>query len=90
MKIHGVKRIWAPPFYLRFKKHFCPICNEPLIPIKISKIVNSESKEAQEYDFSSSDGYMLGNIKFIWNEFKCKSCNRNFSISEIKYAESRK
>ena len=90
MKTHGVKRIWANPFYLRIKKHFCPICNEQLSPIKVSKLVNSASKEAKEYDFSSSDGYMLGNIKFIWSEFRCKSCNKDYTVSEIKEMEKRK
>jgi hypothetical protein len=89
MKVDGIKRIWANPFYLRFKKHFCPICNELLSPIKVSNVVNSESKEAKEFDFALSDGYMIGNIKFIWNEFSCKTCNKNYSVNEIKKTEKR-
>ena len=30
MKIHGVKREWSNPFWVQFKKHDCPVCNDPL------------------------------------------------------------
>ena len=76
MKIHGVKREWSRPFWVRFKKHHCPACNALLTTIKVSKVVNSKSEEAKNFDFSSGDTYMVGNIKFIWTEFQCNVCNK--------------
>ena len=51
MKIHGVKREWSRPFWVRFKKHHCPACNALLTTIKVSKIVNSKSEEAKNFGF---------------------------------------
>ena len=84
MKVHHVKRIWSRPLFVKWGKHFCPVCGEDLQKIKISKIVNSQSEEAKDYDFSSAgNGYMIGNVKFIWTEFACAHCNRNYSVNEI-------
>ena len=33
MKIHGIKREWLRPFWIRFKKHHCPACNGLLTTI---------------------------------------------------------
>ncbi len=89
MKVHHVKRIWSRPFFMKWGKHFCPNCDEKLQKLKISKIVNSQSEEAKDYDFSSpgGDGYMIGNVKFIWTEFYCGKCDKNFSINSIYQAE---
>lgn len=89
MKIHHVKRSWSRPFFMSFKKHYCPVCGEALQKIKVSKIVNSKSEEAKNFDFSSScgDGFMAGDVKFIWTEFNCSKCNRNYSINEIHKIE---
>ena len=84
MKATNVKRSWKRPFFVNFKKHHCPVCNGELKKIQVSKIVNSQSEEAKDFDFSSSgEGYMIGNVKFIWTEFTCGSCNRNYSVNEI-------
>lgn len=85
MKVHHVKCIWSRPLLMKLGKHFCPACGEKLQRVKISKIVNSKSEEAKDYDFSSFDGdtYMIGNVKFIWTEFSCSKCRKNFSINDI-------
>ncbi len=90
MKIHHVKRIWSRPFFVKFKKHYCPACGEELKKQKVSKIVNSKSDEAKNYDFSSFDSYMIGNVKFIWKEFVCLMCNTSYSVDEIYQAEKAK
>lgn len=89
MKIHHVKRIWTRPLWMNWKKHFCPACGELLRKTKISKIVNSQSEEAGSYDFSSpgGDGYMVGNVKFIWTAFSCGKCGKRYSVNEIYQAE---
>ena len=89
MKVHHVKRIWSRPLFTKWGKHYCPVCGEELKKIKGSKIVNPQSEEAKNFDFSSygGDGYMNGNVKFIWTEFFCSKCRKNYSINEIYQAE---
>ena len=89
LKIHGVKREWSRPFWVRFKKHYCPSCMNLLTTTKVSKIVNSNSKEAKDYDFSSGDTYMIGNIKYIWTEFLCTACGKTYSLQEIRENEKK-
>ena len=89
MKIHGVKREWANPFWVRFKKHHCPICNGLLTVTKVSKVVNSSSEEAKDYDFSSADTHMIGNVKFIQTAFHCNACDKVFSTQEIRTNENK-
>ena len=89
MKIHGVKREWSNPFWVRFKKHHCPVCNGLLTVTKVSKVVNSSSEEAKDYDFSSADTYMCGNIRFIRTAFHCTACNKVFSTQEIRTNEKK-
>ena len=89
LKIHGVKREWSRPFWVRFKKHYCPTCMNLLTTTKVSKIVNSNSEEAKDYDFSSGDTYMIGNIKFIWTEFLCAACGKTYSLQEIRENEKK-
>ncbi len=64
MKIHGIKREWRNPIFC-LKKHDCPICGRLLRKVKISKVVNSNSEEAKDFDFSNGDTYLTGNIKFV-------------------------
>ena len=89
LRIHGVKREWSRPFWVRFKKHYCPTCMNLLTTTKVSKIVNSNSEEAKDYDFSSGDTYMIGNIKFIWTEFLCAACGKTYSLQEIRENEKK-
>ena len=90
MKIHGVKRECSNPFWVRFKKHYCPICTGLLTVTKVSKVVNSSSEEAKDYDFSSADTHMIGNVKFIQTAFHCAACDKAFSIREIREIERSK
>ena len=83
LKIHGVKREWSRPFWVRCKKHYCPTCKSLLTAAKRSKIVNSKSEEAKNYDFSFGDTFLAGNIKFIWTEFLCATCDTIYSLREI-------
>lgn len=83
MKIHGVKREWSHPIFC-MKKHYCPYCNGRLEKTITETIVNSESEEAKNYDFSNGDGFMVGNIKFIRTVFRCNKCEKTYSIKEVK------
>jgi len=85
MRYTGVSRVFYGPFYVNCIKHYCPNCNELLHKITVSKIVNSRSPEAK--DFSFGDTYLVGNVKFIWTEFKCPICGFQTSIRELKRFE---
>jgi uncharacterized protein YbaR (Trm112 family) len=86
MKAHGVKREWSSPIFC-LKTHYCPCCNERLEKTKTETIVNSALEEAKNYDFSSGDTFMIGNIKFIRTAFRCNKCDKTYSIDELKKAE---
>lgn len=90
MKYQHIRRIFKSPIYVNMKKHYCPNCNSLLNKIKVSKIVNSKSPEAKNFDFATLDGFMIGNVKFIWTEFKCPQCGKQISIEEMKRIEKGK
>ena len=87
MRYTNIKRTFKSPFYVNFKNHFCPDCNEKLSKVKVSRIVNSKSEEAKDFNFHFVEGYMIGNVKFIWTEFQCPNCNRQITIDEMKQIE---
>ena len=87
MKYRHIQRIYKNPFYVNFKKHYCPDCGKKLAKTKVSRIVNSNSPEADDFDFHAQDTYMIGNVKFIWTEFQCSACKKNFTIDEMKQIE---
>ena len=67
----------------RIGKHYCPYCNN-LLHVRIkTHIVNSESEEANNFDFHTFGGNMIGNIKFNWDVFYCEYCNVEFAIRDI-------
>ena len=69
------------------KKHYCPACRTKLTLIKTSKIVNSKSPEAKNYDFTLGDSFMVGDVEFIWKEFYCPTCKKRISIDEMRRIE---
>ena len=86
MKIHGYKKEWQSPFWVNLRNHFCPDCDETVNVTTESKVVNSKSPEAKNYDFSDACGEtnLVGNIKFTWTVFECPVCKRRFTVSEMK------
>ncbi len=84
--INGKKYFNNDVFYL-MKKHHCPVCNILLKKVKVSRVVNSKSSEAKNFDFSGVDGWMWENIKFIWKEFACPNCKRHITVKEMKEIE---
>ncbi len=84
-KLNGYKFNCDHAFYVYLKKHYCSACGSKLMRKKISKIINSQSPEAENYDFSDVDGYCIkGNIKFTHIEFYCNQCNKHYTIKEAK------
>lgn len=74
-------------FLCKLKKHYCPNCGVALEKIKISKIVNPKSEEARNFEFEFGESFMIGNVRFIWNEFQCPVCKKIISIDEMKRIE---
>ena len=87
--ISGVKHINSHPFFF-LKKHYCPKCNEKLKVVKEFKIINSNSAEAKNYDFSMVDTYLSGDVKFIFKKLECTKCKVRFSAEEIINAKNRR
>lgn len=89
--IHGKKSSNNDIVFISLVKHDCPHCKNRLKTIKVTKIVNSNSPEAKEYDFNFSRGprnlVVTGDVKFTWKEFQCKKCNKNFTVQEIRNIE---
>lgn len=87
--IHGkIIRYDCSWFYLR-RRHFCSRCKTVLVRKKREVVVNSESEEAKNYDFSCVDTYLHGNIKFVTFCFECPSCRMVYEISELKALEKK-
>lgn len=86
MKIDGWKSESSSPIFC-MRKHDCPICGRLLKKIKVSKVVNSNSEEAKDFDFSIGDTCLTGNVKFTWTEFHCDYCNKNWKIEILKSLE---
>ncbi len=84
----GYKREYNDILYFR-KDHFCPDCETKLVKVPVSKVVNSRSPEAKDFDFSmpGGGGFLVGNIQFTWDEFECPNCKKHLTVNEMKEIE---
>ena len=83
---NGYKREYNDVLYFR-KDHFCPDCGTKLEKVAVSKVVNSRSPEAKEFDFRLGDTFMVGDVRFTWDEFECPNCKRHLTVNEMKEIE---
>ena len=84
---HGYKREYNDILYFK-KDHFCPDCNTKLEKVSVSKVVNSRSPEAKNFDFTIGRGTrLLGDIKFTWDELECPNCKKHLTVNEMKEIE---
>lgn len=70
------------PFYLR-KPHDCPECGCTLRVDRREKIIQDGKFQGQTISSRSPDG----KVKVHWKEFWCDTCQRHFTIAEIKRHE---
>lgn len=82
----GYSRTYNDFFYLR-KEHFCPDCHTKLEKVAVSKLVNSESPEAKDFDFRMGKRYMRGDVLFTWDELECPACKKHLTVDEMKTLE---
>lgn len=84
----AIKYIYAAnPFYVHWKKHVCPKCGSKAELRYVSKIVNSKSPEAKDYDFSAGDTYFVGDVEYRTRYFYCPKCQIDISFQEMKKFE---
>ena len=87
MHINAKKyEIEGGPFYL-LRKHYCPLCSELLTRKRNEVIVNSKSKEAENYDFTGFKMLLMGNVMFITFYYECEKCSKEYSIDELMEEE---
>lgn len=87
----AIKYIYeANPFYVHWKKHFCPKCGSKVELRYTSKIANSTSPQAKDYDFSVGDTFFVGDVEFRTRYFYCPKCLLNISFQEMKKFEKDK
>lgn len=83
----GYIRKYNDVFYFR-KDHFCPDCKTKPETVSVSKVVNSGSPEAKDFDFRMPGGrFMVGDIRFTWDEFECPNCKKHLTVNEMKEIE---
>lgn len=84
----AIKYIYnANPFNVHCKKHICPKCDSKVELRYVSKIVNSKSPEAKDYDFSVGDTFFVDDVEFRTRYFYCPQCLLNISFQEMKKFE---
>jgi len=85
------KLILDSPFYMFVKKHYCPRCSSVLRTKKVSKIVNSKSAEAKNFDFSHcGDANLYGDVLLTWYVFHCECCGLEIGRKQMKSIEKKK
>ena len=77
-------------FYVHWKKHFCLECGTRLKIAYDSIIINSDSPEAECYDFSTVAGdlKLSGDVEFRTSYFKCPNCKFTITFDEMKKIEN--
>lgn len=89
MEAANTQWVIKSPFYVNFKKHFCPDCNVLLHTVKMSRIVHPGSPEAEKFDLHITGGpHFIGKVKVVWTEFECPQCAQRISIERMKKIES--
>ncbi len=84
------KRIRNGIFFSYFQYHFCPMCKSKLLHKKNKKIVKSTSSSSKNYDFGSGEFELHGDIEFIFDEYECNKCNKNYNAAQVKRFEKEK
>lgn len=70
-------------FYRYLKKHCCPECGRRVQTRYMDKNINSDSPEAEEYDFPDTEG----GIKLRTIYFYCPDCKKEISLKYMKSFE---
>ena len=87
--MHAIKSINEGGLIYMHRQHFCPDCGQLLELGCIEKVVNSNSPEAKDYDFSMPGcrGSYVGDVLFRIGCFYCTNCEKPFRAKQIKAFE---
>ncbi len=88
--VSGVKKDTGSFVYMRLMKHNCPECGKQMKVVKMTKVVKAKTKEAKNFDFTACDLSLGDKVKFIWYEFKCKDCEKNYTEADLRVIEKQK
>lgn len=69
------------PLYTHLKSHRCLKCGSLTRVDKISKIVNTNSKEFKAYAYKFFDSYPIGEVEFVEEEFVCNNCDFHMPVN---------
>ena len=85
--LNGKKIIYQDIAYMR-KNHFCPVCKGKVDVVTVSRVVDADSKEAEQFDFSlSRKTDLVGQVEFHYKEFECRECEKHYTLAEMKKIE---
>lgn len=87
--VSAVKKDTGNMIYMRLLKHECPLCNNRLKVVKMTRVVKSKSREAKKFNFNACDIELGDKVKFIWYEFKCKECDVRFTEAQLREHEKK-
>ena len=73
--------------YMRLKKHNCPECGKQMKIVKMVKVVKSKTKEANGFNVPACDVAPGEKAKYIWYDFKCKDCGKNYTEEALRPIE---
>ncbi len=85
--IKAVKKDTGNIIYMRLKKHNCPVCDKQMKVIKMTKVVKAKTKEGANFDFKTCDLPLGEKVKFIWYEFKCRDCGKQYTENDMRRIE---
>lgn len=72
------------PFFVLFRKHFCPNCGGVLKRIRMERITASGTLEAKQLcEYHGVYPFNRGDFKIAWYVFECNQCSRSYSINKM-------
>ena len=75
------------PIYIRYKKHFCPVCNKKLEARYDSRMVDQNSPEGKEVDFTVLHTHFKADIEERTWYLYCPKCEARIPFIELKKHE---
>jgi ribosomal protein L37AE/L43A len=91
MKYMNSVWVYSDPFFVLFKKHFCPLCDEIMFHKRVERTAEAGSPEAKEYAIGPPDVSMFGTVKFSIIVFVCSNCDEEFTVrAMIRYEKANK
>lgn len=87
MENRQAKKVVRAPFYVWLKRHVCPDCGAPLRRVHVTRTVADRPLNARESGFQTTDSYRVNPVEYVWTEFRCLMCGRDFTVEKIRQAE---